>query len=153
MGIIKKMESKPKKPLSGFFSFNALQRANHTGDDKLSAKELGSRWSELSEEEKEKYNAPAKKLQEQYSEDLKAWKEANTEVAEEEKSRGKSKGKKVKRAEEDEDVEEKPKKNKAKKGDHDEKKKSAKEEKKPKKVEKAADDGKKDAKKGKKSVK
>merc|ERR1740139_1394166 len=109
------MESKPKKPLSGFFTFNAEQRAEHKGEEKLNVKELGSRWSELTDEEKDKYNAPAKLLQEQYNEDLKAWKEANADANEGEKS----KGKKVKRAEEDEDVEEKPKKNKAKKGDHD----------------------------------
>merc|ERR1711920_437937 len=99
------------------------------------------------EDEKAVYNGPAQKLQEKYKEDLKAWKEANADIVEEEKSRGKSKGKKVKRAEEDEAASEKPKKNKAKKGDHDEKKMTAKDEKKPKKAEKAADDGKKEAKK------
>merc|ERR1740139_2147010 len=86
------MESKPKKPLSGFFTFNAEQRAEHKGEEKLNVKELGSRWSELTDEEKDKYNAPAKLLQEQYNEDLKAWKEANADANEEEKSRGKSKG-------------------------------------------------------------
>merc|ERR1712166_461677 len=148
MGIILKKWNQNQKSHYQDFLPLMLNKELNTKEEKLNVKELGSRWSELTDEEKDKYNAPAKLLQEQYNEDLKAWKEANADANEEEKSRGKSKGKKVKRAEEDEDVEEKPKKNKAKKGDHDEKKKSAKDEKKPKKVEKAADDGKKDAKKG-----
>merc|ERR1712170_31191 len=145
MGNIKlKMESKPKKPNTGFFDFCVAQRAEHTGEEKLTAKVLGERWKACDTPTKEHYNVPAKKAIEEYKVELAAWKEANPDAAEEAKSRNKSKAKKASRKEEDEEEEEKPKKPKAKKGDKDEKK--------PKKAEKAADD-KKDAKKNKKSVK
>merc|ERR1712170_214278 len=62
MGNIKlKMESKPKKPNTGFFDFCVAQRAEHTGEEKLTAKVLGERWKACDTPTKEHYNVPAKK--------------------------------------------------------------------------------------------
>ena len=129
------MSDKPKKPLSGFFSFCSNERSKHTGENKLLAKELGARWTALSEDDKEEFNGPYHKAMAIYKEDMVAWNEANPEE-EESKSRRKSKGKKEKRSDSDEAVSEKPKKNKPKKGDHDKKKEAASKSKDKKKTEK-----------------
>merc|ERR1712086_1046981 len=94
MGIKNKMESKPKRPLSGYMIFGQAERAAHTGEDKITFKMIGDKWASLDEDEKKKFNEPQQELMEQYKEDLKVWKEANSDVVEEEKSRGKSRVKK-----------------------------------------------------------
>ena len=47
----------PKKPLSSFMIFSQKQRAEHTGEEKLTAKMLSERWNALSDEEKSGYKS------------------------------------------------------------------------------------------------
>src|SRR3989338_10375528 len=110
----KKDPNAPKKPKTGFFLFCDEHREavkNGLGDStKKSASEvskvLGQKWSELTDEQKEKYNSVYKKNMEAHKKEMEIYKKNKPESESEEESDsddGKKK-KRKKKAKKDEDA-------------------------------------------------
>ena len=106
----------PKRPSTGYIRYTvkrrpAFKKEHPKMDNKEIVAGMAAEWKALSEKEKNKYNAPAKKEMEQWKKDMAAYKKTKSEsseedVEEEEAPKKKTTSKKQKKVEDEEEQEE-----------------------------------------------
>ena len=85
-----KREGEPKKPQSAYFLFCAEKRKENK-DKKLSAKELGDMFHQLSDAEKDKYKKMYEESMKKYEEEMALFKKNNPDVEKEKEDKKKAK--------------------------------------------------------------